>query len=209
MGINVDHNRKYRARQRAMNPKRSPDWFLRRVYLEGRLDDFLGFQNQMIESGVADTWKRAFWPAAQNEIFNYSDVEGEKEKCRVLEALDKKNRSEELMARKRRSEEKHEYDENVSYFDSVKWAFENWPTYVSKRGDENVIINEAAMRRSAPSRGAVGMIQFACDNLKEFQALCARVLSKNQQEINPDENPNRDEIKDSGTEDLEAILKGL
>jgi len=194
----------------ATKPTNRRQWFLRRVYLEGRLDDFIALRRQLIKSGVAKDFLNSFWPAARSEYFGFSSVDEEKKKCKRLERRERKQQKtggEILMEAEVKKNEKFTYDEDVSYYDSVKWAFENWPKYIKQRGDESIIVNEGQMRKEAPSLGAVGLIEYARQSLDKFQVIAARVLAKTATEAGGD--PDKEIVCDDGVDDLKRVLQSL
>lgn len=128
--------------------------------------------------------------------------------CDDLEKI-QENRGKILMDAEQEHNEKYEYDQDISYYDSVKWTFENWPKYIRQHANgPATLVKEAEMRRNAPSLGAVGLIEYARQNLKDFQSLVARVLAKGSQADSSDDSE-KGVVCDDGIDDLKKVLQSL
>jgi len=193
-------------------PRTPGQWFLRRIFLERREDEFRSLRKTITAMGGSRSFGTAFWPAAR--MMGYEGKDWEKKRCLELEDQYELNSSARVMLLKKEEELQRrlvmaELDKEgeSSYYEDVRWAFQNWPRFLRRKDGEWKIIDEEELIRQAPSNGAYGLIIYALENLKEFQALAARVLAK----AEVPEGKTEAEITkaDLGIDDLKRVVEGL
>lgn len=190
-------------------PKGASQWFLRRVWLENKLDEFNGTRKAIAKS--YGSYSQTFWPVAK-EFFGFKSQKAEMARCKELEAgidFNSAARAAEIQnldIHRNHLMQKRD-DEAMSYVEEVRWAFRNWPRYVKREGDSFTLRDEGEMQQAAPTTGCIGLLYLALQNLSQFQNLCAKVLGK--QDSIDQEDAESDLSADDTLDDLEAVLKTL
>lgn len=192
-------------------PRTPQQWFMRRIALEGRIKEFRSIRRMFVEK-EGRTWNSAFWPAAR--AMGYEHWTDEKRKCKLLESRKAPPLSQMLTtAFKREAIRQRETlmakkDGQTNYYDDVQWAFHNWTRYLERGTDGKWAIGDQGKAAAeAPSTGAYGLLQWAAEDLKAFQGMCARVLAKSVEADLADDRHDAD--SDVGLEDLRRLASSL
>lgn len=164
-------------------PRTAGQWFIRRIFLEGKEEEFRQLRN-MLYRKETNNYGATFWIVAK-QFFGYESKEAEIARCEELESelyLASQLRAKQLKEREEKRKHMQELapqKDSTTYYEAVKWAFENWPLYLERTsGGGYQPRDEEKLRKECPSPGAYGLILYARDNPKEFQNLCTKVLGK-------------------------------
>lgn len=198
------------------NPNTPGRWFMLRLFLEGRLEDFMQMRRFLYKCQPEGKkhWGSTFWQTAKM-YFDYGDVYQEQERVYALQAqlsapLEYLNHKLEEHRKGREAMENKENKQDLTYQEEVRWAFQNWQRYLTRRvGTKNGgwhITDEARLAEEAPTLGAAGLIQYAADNMKDFQGLASRVLAK---VADGTEDEKETHHSRKSIEELDALLENL
>ena len=184
---------------------------MRRLYLEGRLDEFIDMRRfiHFAMPKEKQNWGATFWRVAR-QYFDFESVESEKRKCHELEEsllVPHMWRASLLNQQTERMQAMAEKSTEASYAEEIRWAFQNWPRFLKrKEGGGYKLVNAEELDKEAPSLGAVGLIQYAEQNLNQFQQLCAKVMAK---VVEGTEEEKEDKHDRKSLDELDQLLDGL
>jgi hypothetical protein len=164
-------------------------WFRRRLFLEGRVEEFESMCRGLLD-GKVFTHKGQVVAYVAKKYFNYVSMEREQEICKEIETDADGKYGEQLRAAvlegaeiaDENFEERYMAREPVvgddTFFSAHHWAFTNWVRYIRKGHEGGMEVDQERLFNDAPDPAAIGLVYFASQDLKSFLAQCTKVLQK-------------------------------